>query len=186
MTRLARVLLAVLLGPLAYWRRSMLLSALLIVAVVLLTILTQIGGLVLWLAVPLVDVGYERWRKFGRVVPEVALTSCFLLFYSTLSLGVLPSLMKLSDRPALQCFGSDSTPYRAASWLYCLLNRNYAARPIHRLLEEASRDLASRYPGSVLLYLDAGFPFFDEFPTLPHLSHDNGRIVDLAFSTRWR
>jgi hypothetical protein len=38
-----------------------------------------------------------------------------------------------------------------------------------------------RYPGTLTQVLDAGFPFLDGFPLLPHLSHDDGRKVDLAF-----
>lgn len=32
-----------------------------------------------------------------------------------------------------------------------------------------------------MVYLDAGFPFLDGFPLLPHLSHDDGKAIDLAF-----
>jgi len=38
-----------------------------------------------------------------------------------------------------------------------------------------------RYPGTITLVLDASFPFLDGFPLLPHLSHDDGAKVDLAF-----
>jgi len=29
--------------------------------------------------------------------------------------------------------------------------------------------------------LDANFPFFDGFPILPHLSHNDGNKIDIAF-----
>lgn len=35
-------------------------------------------------------------------------------------------------------------------------------------------------------YLDANFPFKDGFPLLPHLSHDDGRKVDIAFMYRYQ
>jgi hypothetical protein len=38
--------------------------------------------------------------------------------------------------------------------------------------------------GLQLIYLDAGFPFIDGFPLLPHLSHNDGRKIDLAFPYR--
>ena len=38
-----------------------------------------------------------------------------------------------------------------------------------------------KYPGTRINYLDAGFPFIDGFPLLPHLSHNDGRKLDLAF-----
>ena len=37
-----------------------------------------------------------------------------------------------------------------------------------------------RHPGTLTLALDAGFPFVEGFPLLPHLSHDDGKKVDLA------
>jgi hypothetical protein len=35
--------------------------------------------------------------------------------------------------------------------------------------------------GTVVVYLDACFPFFNGFPMLPHLSHHDGQKADLAF-----
>jgi hypothetical protein len=37
------------------------------------------------------------------------------------------------------------------------------------------------YPGIKLVYLDANFPFFGGFPLLPHLSHHDGKKIDIAF-----
>jgi hypothetical protein len=37
------------------------------------------------------------------------------------------------------------------------------------------------HAGTVVNYLDAGFPFINKFPLLPHLSHDDGKKLDLAF-----
>jgi len=31
-----------------------------------------------------------------------------------------------------------------------------------------------------MIYLDANFPFIDKFPLLPHLSHNDGRKVDVS------
>ena len=38
-----------------------------------------------------------------------------------------------------------------------------------------------KYPKSTIKYLDANFPFWNGFPLLPHLSHNDGKKVDLAF-----
>jgi len=37
-----------------------------------------------------------------------------------------------------------------------------------------------KFPGTRINYLDAGFPFFDRFPLIPHLSHHDGKKVDIA------
>lgn len=49
------------------------------------------------------------------------------------------------------------------------------------LLAGLSREMAHTFPGTVTLYLDANFPFFDGFPLLPHLSHVDGRKRDIAY-----
>ena len=49
------------------------------------------------------------------------------------------------------------------------------------MLEAMARDLAQQYPGLTIAYLDAGFPFLDGFPLPPHLSHHDGRRIDLAY-----
>ncbi len=38
-----------------------------------------------------------------------------------------------------------------------------------------------KYPGTTLNYLDANFPFFNKFPLIPHLSHNDGKKLDLSF-----
>jgi hypothetical protein len=44
-----------------------------------------------------------------------------------------------------------------------------------------NEELARTYPGSRVTVLDANFPLFDGFPLFPHLSHDDGSKIDLAF-----
>jgi len=59
-----------------------------------------------------------------------------------------------------------------------LLNRNYVKPELNIILQE----LAHKLPEGVeLKYLDANFPFFDGFPLLPHLSHNDGKKLDLSF-----
>jgi hypothetical protein len=45
-------------------------------------------------------------------------------------------------------------------------------------------DVARRYPGTRVMYLDGNFPFLDGFPLLPHLSHKDGKKLDLAYFYR--
>ena len=41
--------------------------------------------------------------------------------------------------------------------------------------------MSTRYPGAKINYLDAGFPFINKFPLFPHLSHHDGKKVDISF-----
>jgi hypothetical protein len=54
------------------------------------------------------------------------------------------------------------------------------AVPVRQALREVNSEFASEANGAEIAYLDAAFPFFDWFPMLPHISHGNGRKVDLA------
>lgn len=41
--------------------------------------------------------------------------------------------------------------------------------------------MAAAYPGTVTHYLDGCFPFINKFPLIPHLSHNDGKKLDLSF-----
>ena len=61
------------------------------------------------------------------------------------------------------------------------MNRTYVTPELADLLDSLAADMQSRHPGTGVTVLDAGFPFLNGFPLLPHLSHDDGGQVDLAF-----
>ena len=129
--------------------------------VVLLTILTQIGGLA-WLAACM----------FRRKL------LAFLLTYSAMTVAVI-FVAPAFGRTALSC--ASNGPLQVQSWIYCASNRNYVTPQLADVLEQAAITMDKRYPGTKTLVLDANFPFFDGFPLLPHLSHDDGKNADLAF-----
>jgi len=59
-----------------------------------------------------------------------------------------------------------------------ILNRNYVCHGVNQLLKRVAHDLENT---SVQIhYLDANFPFINKFPLLPHLSHNDGRKIDLS------
>lgn len=39
----------------------------------------------------------------------------------------------------------------------------------------------NKYPGTIVNYLDANFPFINNFPLFPHLSHSDGKKLDITF-----
>lgn len=131
-----------------------------LLVVVLLTALTQLGGLA-WLAA----LGFRR-----RVL-------AFATIYAALSLGATAAAPALGRVP-LPCGGEG--PLRMQSWISCLANRRYVAPELKAVAEDLAEDLATRLPGTLTLALDGSFPFLDGFPLLPHLSHDDGRKLDLA------
>lgn len=62
-----------------------------------------------------------------------------------------------------------------------VLNRHYVDRDLKSTMMEVSDEMSNKFPNSTVLYLDANFPFVDGFPLIPHLSHDDGKKLDLAF-----
>ncbi|MEN0001001.1 MAG: hypothetical protein AAF940_08965 [Pseudomonadota bacterium] len=48
-------------------------------------------------------------------------------------------------------------------------------------MEDVAEAVEAEHPGTITQLLDASFPFLDGFPMLPHLSHDDGQKIDLAF-----
>ena len=53
--------------------------------------------------------------------------------------------------------------------------------PVCQRLERTALAVSQQSPGTTLPYLDVNFPFLDRFPRVPHVSHHDGRNVDLAF-----
>ena len=41
--------------------------------------------------------------------------------------------------------------------------------------------MTNKFEGTTTNYLDANFPFFNGFPLMPHLSHNDGKKLDIAF-----
>lgn len=132
-----------------------------LLAIAALAALTQTGGLA-WAAA----------LFFRRRVLAFALFYC--AFWGAAML-VAPAF----GRVALPCLPGGEL--RSQSPLYCALNRHYVAPELLDLAEDLAAEMAARYPGTVTLTLDGGFPFLDGFPLLPHLSHADGRKLDLAF-----
>jgi len=131
-----------------------------IAIVVLLTILTQLGGIA-WL----ISLAFKR-----RLL-------AFLIVYAALSLSATVIVPQFGRVP-LPCISNG--PLQPQSLIYCALNRHY----VTPLLRQTALDLAdtmnAKHPDTTTLTLDANFPFGTGFPLLPHLSHNDGRKLDLA------
>ena len=148
-----------------------------LVAFLLATVLTQVGGIaviLLWLLLRRPSEGNFAFRA-NRVMG--ALLGALLL-YITLTNFVVPSLAMRTGRVALSCYGE---PVRAAHRVYCWLNRNYVDPKLRDLLFDLAKEMDRTHPGTVTVFLDANFPFLTGFPLLPHLSHNDGKKLDIAF-----
>jgi hypothetical protein len=129
--------------------------------VLILTFLTQLGGVAWLMALPF----RRRWLAFPTT-------------YAALWIMALLAA-PLFGRVPMDCW-SDG-PLRVQSPLYCALNRQYLDPELLQVAQDLARDMDGQFPGTVTLALDANFPFFDGFPMMPHLSHKDGEKLDLAF-----
>jgi hypothetical protein len=139
--------------------------------IVFLTILTQIGGLVWLLALML--------RRFLPSSRRPAFLLLFLALYFAATLATQP-LAQLAGRVALPCFPGRDAELAVRSPVFCALNRNYVTPALADAAEAYAAHMATAFPGTRTLALDANFPFVAGFPLIPHLSHDDGRKLDLA------
>lgn len=146
---------------------------------ILLTALTQLGGLVFLASLALGRLS----RRAGSRKATAALAGAvfFVAGVPLANLFLAPALAGLNGRVALPCDVSAGKSYAALSPLYCALGRNYARPEVRAMLDAMGRDLGRDHPGLVVATLDANFPVLDGFPLPPHLSHDDGRRIDLAY-----
>jgi hypothetical protein len=103
----------------------------------------------------------------------------FAVLYLAVTFGLVPPLARFFGRVPLPVRG---TAHVAPLTVWtCLLNRHYVKPALRQSLYQVARQLHEVYPGTRVAYLDANFPFLDGFPLGPHLSHNDGNKLDLAF-----
>ena len=135
---------------------------------VFLTLLTQIGGVVYLLSLLLAKrLGLKARRK--KVL-------AFSALYLLATLLIVPLIAPLFGREKMK----ESKVVRAHSVFYKLANRNYVRPELNKAITAIAEDFEKRNEGIQLVYLDANFPFIDGFPLLPHLSHNDGKKVDVS------
>lgn len=148
-----------------------------VLLVIILTIISQVGGLILILCIPIWKVirksSVNRWKQ--RIINFVIFTFSYVL----ITLTVIPLLAPITGRVALPVF--NDSRIKPLNYMTCLLNRHYVTPELKNTLEEVAKNMEEKYPETVVAYLDANFPFFNNFPLIPHLSHDDGEKLDLAF-----
>jgi hypothetical protein len=108
-------------------------------AIILLTLLTQLGGLA-WLA---------ALATRHRI-------ATFTAAYIALSLGTV-WVAPLAGRVPLPCFSSG--PLQIQSPLYCALNRRYVTPELAQVLRDYATSMNEQFAGTTTLVLAANFLF---------------------------
>jgi hypothetical protein len=146
------------------------LKLLIIISVfVILTVVTQVGGIIFLMTL-------LASRFINRFIINASL---FLVLYSIATFIAIPVIAKQYGRVRLPIIETNGLKPRTI-WT-CILNRNYAKPALYNVAVDVTSKIRQQYPGTVVNYLDSSFPFFDKMPLFPHLSHGDGRKLDIAF-----
>lgn len=132
--------------------------------ILLLTVLTQIGGVIFLLCLGIcyrMKLHHLLWKIFPPV---------YVLF----SLLIIPNTAPFFGREEVL----NTENIKQIHWLYRLANRNYVTPELNDVLKTLSGKVSEQ--GIIITCLDANFPFMDGFPLLPHLSHKDGKKIDLS------
>lgn len=148
-----------------------------IVLFCLLTVLTQVGGLVYLFSI-LIHKLTDRWTSNNYLKATYRFTS-FLTLYLLSTFFIVPSIAKHFGRVPLPL--TETNHLQPLNILTCLLNRNYVRPELKQTAFEVAKKMNDKFPGTTTNYLDANFPFIDKFPLIPHLSHNDGKKLDLSF-----
>lgn len=121
-----------------------------IIVFVLLTVLTQIGGVIYLLSL-LVS---QKWKKNFKVKKALV----FIGLYSFSTFLLVPLVAPFFGREKVK----HSAKIKPTNYMTVLLNRNYVRPVLNELLKQTEKELS----GTVIEihYLDANFPFINKFP----------------------
>jgi hypothetical protein len=143
----------------------------------LLTLFTQVGGIIyiLWL---LTKPYLLKKAKYGRLYRS----AYFFVLYIIIVIWIVPPLARHYGRVPLPWTTTEHV--QPLNVLTCVLNRHYVKPVLREALFDVAKRLHAKYPDAKTNYLEANFPFIDGFPLWPHLSHNDGKKLDLSFCYR--
>ncbi len=132
----------------------------------MLTVITQIGGIIYLISLVLA----RRWQTKLKFKALIVFTGIYALSTAIL----VPLTAPMFGREKVK----HSDNIKPANYMTVLLNRNYVTPKLNDVLTRAAQELKGT--AISIRYLDANFPFIDNFPLLPHLSHNDGKKIDIS------
>jgi len=143
----------------------------------ILTVLTQIGGLV-YLG-SFFTHKYINKKTNNIYANRILKLLTFLIFYIFTTFLIVPPVAKRFGRVPLPILETNNL--QPLNVLTCIFNRNYVKPELKQVAFLVAKRMNEKFPGTVVNYLDASFPFINKFPLFPHLSHNDGEKLDVAF-----
>lgn len=147
-----------------------------LIIVALLTLFTQVGGIIWLLSLPFFQFIKleQKWKR--RLVKF----SLFAAIYLLCTFFIVPPLAKWQCGRVPLPFWSNPNLKPQSVFYYCILNHHYVRPELKVTAEKVAKSLSEKHPGTVLCYLDANFPFINGYPLEPHFSHRDGKKLDVA------
>lgn len=146
---------------------------------IFLTVLTQVGGIFYLLSFSTHRFINRNSTGYKRLALKII---SFTVLYLIGVFLVVPFLAKPLGRVPLPLV--EESGLQPGTVITVFLCRNYVRPELKKAADHVSEQMQKKFPGTVINYLDANFPFFDKFPLLPHLSHNDGKKLDLSFAYR--
>jgi len=140
-----------------------------IIITILLTVLTQIGGLI-YLISEIVFFKTSQHAKIKKII-------FFLSFYMMATFIIVPYVAPIFGREKIK----NNDLVASCSVFTIICNRNYVTPELQESLQNIAQSISKKHTGIKLVYLDANFPFIKGFPLAPHLSHNDGKKIDVSF-----
>jgi len=137
-----------------------------IVLFVFLTLITQIGGIVYLLSL-IISRKWNKKLKFKTLI-------IFIGLYLLTTFLIVPLVAPNFGREKVK----HSEKIKPTNYMTVLLNRNYVRPKLNEILSQTEKELSGT--NIEIHYLDANFPFINKFPLLPHLSHNDGKKIDIS------
>jgi hypothetical protein len=136
-----------------------------------------VGGFILLLFLPIYI--FIKTRIKNSYSTNFLSIVSFLVLYFIISIYVIPVLAKPYGREPLPVLNNEKL--KPLNIMTCILNRHYVKHELGICIQDVATKINKKYPNTIINYLDANFPFYNGFPVLPHLSHNDGKKIDLAF-----
>lgn len=132
------------------------------------TVVTQIGGIIYLTAILLIKKSTEK-KRLKRI-------GVFAILYLLTTFLIVPNVSPIFGREKIK----ESESLKAHSFFYKLANRNYVRPELNKSISQIATEFEKQNTGIKMIYLDANFPFINKFPLLPHLSHNDGKKIDVS------
>jgi len=137
-----------------------------IILFLILTIISQIGGIIYLISLTI--------NKFWKYKLKFKSLITFLTLYLLSTFFIIPFVAPFFGREKVK----HSEKINPTNYMTVLLNRNYVRPELNNLLIKTTKNLDDST--IKIHYLDANFPFINKFPLLPHLSHNDGKKIDIS------